>query len=193
MKRLETWILKYSPRFIVTLTCLAVLLIGVAAYILTQYQPKTACQRDPQGRECQQLRADGAQAQTKRVACIPFRQVGYVCPAPKLVDRGSGKPALPAKTGGSDGGTQSSSPGTGAVSGGGDEPSGGGDPGGAGGGDGDPLPDPPPSPGPGPAPGPSPEPEPEPTPADPGSVLGSGLDLPLIEECDTLIVKGVCQ
>lgn len=83
IRRVEDNLVRWTPRLVVGLGVIVVLLAGVAVYTLTQYQPKTACADDPQGRECQNIRADGAKAQSKRVACIAFRQVGYVCPAPK--------------------------------------------------------------------------------------------------------------
>lgn len=197
--RVESWILKHAPRFIGALAVVAALLIAVAGYIITQYQPKTACEREPESHECQRLRAEGAKAQSKRVACIPFRQVGYLCPAPTYIDRGSGKPALPTRTeGGSDGGTQSSSGSsdsaspTGTVDSGGDGSSGGGDPGGGDGGGGGPSPEPPPIPGPEGPPGPpGPEGPPAPEPDPPGSALGLGVDVPILDEC--AIAPGLCR
>ena len=99
------------------------LLLGAVIYVIASYQPKTACQSDPRGRECQQIRADGAKAQSLRVACIPFRQVGYACPAPE-------GERIPPPRGGSDGPDQRPAGGPGT-----DQPDSGADPSGGGGND----------------------------------------------------------
>lgn len=85
MRRAEDWLMKNSPRILTGLLAIVVVLIGVAVYILIQYQPKTACQTNPQGRECQQIKVESDKARTPRSACVITRLAGLGCPA--LEDR----------------------------------------------------------------------------------------------------------
>lgn len=168
------------------------LLFGAVIYVILSYQPKTACQSDAKGRECQQIRADGAKAQSLRVACIPFRQVGYACPAPK-------DERTPRPTGGDDGPTQRPAGGPGP-----DQPDSGADPGGGGGGDPPGSPAPPPADPPGTGGGGGSDPDDpgagggggtpvEPTPPAPPT-LGDTIDGATGIVCDTIGVRlpGVC-
>lgn len=85
MSAFEDRLVKWSPRITLVLSATVVVLAGIAVYILIQYQPKTACQTDPAGRECQSLKVESDKYRTPRSACVITRLAGLGCPA--LEDR----------------------------------------------------------------------------------------------------------
>lgn len=174
----------------------ALLLLGGAiAYVILSYQPKTACQTDPGGIECQQLKIDSDLLRPPESACVITILAGFGCPAlglspaegSRLLARlDAGKPALTSDQGRTDASEPNAAggdAGSGAPpvdgGGGGDLDGGNGDPGAP---PQDPGPDPPTTPpddgGEGPGPGPDPGGDPPPQPEEPtlGDQLGETID-----------------
>lgn len=80
MSRFEERLVKWSPRITLILSATVVVLAGVAVYILTQYQPKTACERDPSSRACQKIKVESDKERNVRSACVILHKAGYKCP-----------------------------------------------------------------------------------------------------------------
>ena len=180
-------------------------------YVITSYQPKTACQTDPSGRECQAIKIDSDLARSASSACVVTVIAGYGCPAlglgaaeaDQLLRRlGEGKAARTPeqRRGDSDAPDADAPSGSGGGGGSATAPSGGGGGGGVDGGSGDPQPapqdpgaDPDPAPppggdGPGTDPGGDPTP-PSPTPEGPptlGDQVGDTVDSLTTPACSRL-------
>lgn len=56
------------------------ILLGAIVYVITNYQPETACQVDPTSRECQKLKIESDKDRTPRSACVITRRAGLGCP-----------------------------------------------------------------------------------------------------------------
>ena len=65
----------------VGLAASVLLLMGAIVYVLTSYQVKTACETDPQGKECQRIKVESDKARSIRSACVITRLAGLGCPA----------------------------------------------------------------------------------------------------------------
>lgn len=147
MKRLDDKLIKWTPRITAILSFIVVLLAGTAVYILMEYQPKTACERNPVGKACQAIKIESDKARSVRSACVILKKAGYPCPVGDVRKRVE-KKGNPDERSPRPGSVDSPGAGDGGSSGGGVEPS------------------PGPSPAP-PTPTPPTPPDPPPTPPDP--------------------------
>lgn len=77
----EEALMRWLPKVLLGFLAVVIVLSGVAVYTLLEYQPKTACQRDSGGRECQQLKVESDRQRSKNSACVITRRAGLGCPA----------------------------------------------------------------------------------------------------------------
>lgn len=188
-------------RFVVGFAISILLLLGAVIYVVAAYQPKTACERDPDSRECQRLTVARDQARNVRSACVILHKAGYKCPvgdvrkriehrkdkADNNKEKSSNEPASRSSSStGTAGGSEPSSPGSpGSVDGG---TSGGNGPSGPPSPPAPPSPPSPPTPSPNP---PSPPSPPAPSPNQQGPV-GNAVDQVTDIGCQVTTVLGVC-
>ena len=76
-------------RFVIGFALSMGILIATVTYDVLDYQPKTACQTDPAGRECQLLKVESDSYRTVHSACVITRIAGLGCPA---ADNDEGRP-----------------------------------------------------------------------------------------------------
>lgn len=94
MKRVGKWLAETPAgrtAFRLSVLALATLCVGGAVFaIIVNFQQDqkitrvehSACQADPDGRECQQTKLEAAKAASIYVTCVPFWKAGYPCPKP---------------------------------------------------------------------------------------------------------------
>ena len=76
-------------RFVIGFAISMFVLLGAVAYVVLEYQRKTACETDPAGRECQQIKVVSDGYRSVHSACVITRRAGLGCPA---ADNDEGRP-----------------------------------------------------------------------------------------------------
>ena len=178
-------------RFVVGFALSILILLGAVVYVVFEYQRKTACERNPAGRECQALKVASDKTRSVRSACVILHKAGYRCPvgdvARRINEREESRddPAPRSPTG--------PRPAPRSVP---DQPAGPGAGGGSGGGGNDqPQPPSPPDPSPPDPPTPTPPDPPEPSPPEDSSIgqtAGDAVDQVTELGCQVTNALGVC-
>lgn len=73
--------------FVIGFAVSILVLLGAVVYVVFEYQRKTACERDPASRECQQIKVESDKARSVRSACVILHKAGYRCPVGDVARR----------------------------------------------------------------------------------------------------------